>query len=144
MIWPEFICNMDQTAVYLEPKLNKTVSKKGSKTVAARGSGGSHRMTVCLAVTASGHKLPPFIIVKASPQARVEANLQDLPGGMAGCCQEEAWMDEQNIIVWLKKIWMPYAAQVNNSMLLLDNFKCHMHRWEIKTWRWMHPWREPC
>lgn len=65
VIEEDFICNMDQTAVFFECKPSKTVNVRGSKTIPIRNSGSnSNRMTVCLAVTLSGKKLPPFVIFK--------------------------------------------------------------------------------
>ena len=73
MIGQDFICNMDQTAVFFECKPSKTVNRKGDKTIAVRNSGSnSHRMTVCLSVTASGQKLDPFVIFKVVPGGRIE------------------------------------------------------------------------
>ncbi|ETW05607.1 hypothetical protein H310_03345, partial [Aphanomyces invadans] len=55
------------------------------------------RITVCLAVTASGRKLPPFVVFKGVFSARIEATLPAIfPDGVFATCQKTAWMDEKN------------------------------------------------
>ena len=128
MVEGDFICNMDQMAVFFESKLTQTVHRKSDETIPVQNScSNQDRMTVCLAITPSGKKLVPFIIFKGVPGGRIVKSLLDLlPDGVHGCCQEDGWMDEQNAPLWIAKVWKPYAEQVNNSFLLLDTFKCHM------------------
>lgn len=61
----DFIINMDETPVFFDLVPNKTVEKKGSKSVIVRTSNSDKRhVTIVLAVTASGKILPTMIIFK--------------------------------------------------------------------------------
>jgi hypothetical protein len=71
----DYFVNMDETPVYFEERAKTTIAKKGAKTVNARSCSSTNpRVTVCLAVTASGKKLPPFVVFKGQPGARIETN----------------------------------------------------------------------
>ena len=130
--------NMDQTAIYFEPKLNTTLSERGLRTVSIRCSGSNqHRLSAFLSVSADGRKLAPFLVFKAAPNGHIERRLDDiLPENCFGCCQRKGWADERSMDIWLQKVWKPYLVEtmdddapiVNKkatSALLLDDFKCH-------------------
>lgn len=61
----ELIGNMDETPMYFDMTNNKSVEKKGAKTVSICTTGAEKRhLTVVLAATADGQMLPPMIIFK--------------------------------------------------------------------------------
>lgn len=71
--------NMDQTAIYFDQKIRKTVHKKGEKTISIRaGTGGSKRVTLCVTAAFDGTKLPLFVIYKARPGRAVERSLPQI------------------------------------------------------------------
>ena len=130
--------NMDQTAVYFEPQVSKTINKRGLRTVAVRSCGSnSHRLSAFLAVSSDGTKLPPFIVFKAKPNGRIEKNMrQILPDDMFGCVQTKGWADDRGMGEWFHQVWKPFIARtmdddepimsnMNSSLLLIDDFKCH-------------------
>jgi len=119
--------NMDETAVYFEGKEKTTIDAVGSRTVHIRSSGGSNqRVTVCTAAACDGTKLPLFVIFKGEPNARVEKWLnENTPPNIYACCQPKAWMDDRVMGIWFEKIWKPYIQGHAESVLLLDDFKCH-------------------
>ncbi|RHY08399.1 hypothetical protein DYB25_006690 [Aphanomyces astaci] len=59
------VVNMDETPVYFEPKVHTTISKKGATTVSARVCS-THNPRVS-GVTATGKKLPPYVVFKGVP-----------------------------------------------------------------------------
>ncbi|CAI7865788.1 unnamed protein product [Closterium sp. NIES-53] len=60
----DLILNADQTPLFLEMPAERTLEKKGARTVHVRSAGyEKERVTVMLAVTASGLKLPPLSTV---------------------------------------------------------------------------------
>ncbi|KAF0703553.1 hypothetical protein AaE_015316 [Aphanomyces astaci] len=121
------LVNMDETPVYFEPKLHTTISKKGLKTVSARVcSSHNPRVSVCLAVTATGEKLPPYVVFKGVPGARIDSSLEKImPPNMFGTCQKNAWMDDPTTEAWRKSVWVPFIGDESPSVLLLDDYKCH-------------------
>ncbi|OWZ10108.1 hypothetical protein PHMEG_00017088 [Phytophthora megakarya] len=62
---------MDETAVYFEDAREHSVEDRGSRHVVVRSAGfASMRVTAVLAVTASGVKLPPLVILKDKKGSR--------------------------------------------------------------------------
>jgi hypothetical protein len=67
-IHSDFVINMDETPCYYDNRPKTKVVTAGSKSVnGAKTRTGDYRATVCLAATASGKKLEPFIIFKGVP-----------------------------------------------------------------------------
>ena len=67
----ELIGNMDKTPMYFDMTSNKTVERKGAKTVSVRTTGAEKRhLTVVLTVTADGKMLPPMIIFKGKRELK--------------------------------------------------------------------------
>ena len=96
------IGNMDETPMCFDMVPNRTVNPVGEKTVLVKTTGHEKSNFTCvLAVTASGVKLPPFVIfkrktlpkyVKFTPGVVVRANVK-------------GWMDEAGVCDWLKNVW---------------------------------------
>ncbi|CEG45298.1 hypothetical protein PHYSODRAFT_249765 [Plasmopara halstedii] len=64
---------MNETAVYFEDARNRTVDVVGARHVIVRSTGfASMRITVILAVSSAGKKLPPIFIWKGSDKASFE------------------------------------------------------------------------
>ncbi|RLO09483.1 hypothetical protein DYB28_001804 [Aphanomyces astaci] len=120
------VVNMDETPEYFERKVHTTISQKGATTVSARVCSTHNRVSVCLAVTATGTKLPPYVVFKGVPGARIDASLEKiLPANVFACCQINAWPDDPTTEEWMKKVWQPFAGEGGPSLLLLDDYKCH-------------------
>ncbi|RQM30904.1 hypothetical protein B5M09_013311 [Aphanomyces astaci] len=119
------VVNMDETPEYFEPKVHTTISQKGATTVSARVCSTHNRVSVCLVVTATGTKLPPYVVFKGVPGARIDASLEKfLPANVFACCQKNAWPDDPTTEVWMKKFWQPFGGEGGPSLLLLDDYKC--------------------
>ncbi|KAF0707580.1 hypothetical protein AaE_013543 [Aphanomyces astaci] len=104
-----FFVNMDETPVPFQPKIKTTIAKKGA--VSARK---------------YGTKLPPFVVFKGVPGARIESSLDCVvPEGMFAACQHKAWMDEALTEKWFQTVWKPHVVGTEASLLLWDDFACH-------------------
>lgn len=126
--------NMDETAVFFEMTSDTTINAVNARTVSIRGTGSnSRRLTACVTCAQDGTKLPLFVVFKAKPGATIEQSLDKLlPPGVFGCCQENGWMDERGCELWFEKVWKPYASAHPSSLLMLDEFKCHVQASFIK------------
>ncbi len=62
---------VDETIIDFDPSPSRTLCKIGDRTVSARISGNSGRCTAMLGCTASGVKLPAFVIWKGIPGGRI-------------------------------------------------------------------------
>lgn len=129
-VTPSGFVNMDETAVFFETKTNQTVNPIGDRTIAIRCSNSNaKRMTICVACASDGTKLPLMFVLKGKPDGRIERSLCDeLPEGTFGCCGDKGWMDERSCRLWFEKIWLPQVSTKEESLLLLDEFKCHMQK----------------
>ena len=126
----ELIGNMDETPMWFDIVPQRSIAKKGSKSVVIRTSGSDKRhLTVVLAVTADGSILPPMIIFKG----KTNRTIKDLvvPTGFLVTAQEKAWVDEERMLMWLREIWIKYTEkkqeelQFARSFLTLDSFSAH-------------------
>jgi hypothetical protein len=119
------IANADETAIYLDMPPNYTLEKKGVKQVLLKTTGCEKlRLTVMLAATADGRKLPPLLILKRKTLPKSEA----FPKDIIVRAQEKGWMAEQLMLEWLKMVWSRRSGAFLNqpSMLILDAFKGHV------------------
>jgi transposase-like protein len=149
----ENVVNADETNVPFVPLSNTTLNVRGYKTISVRKPDCSQRATLMIGVSASGEKLPPFIIFtgKISAASRVDKfftkkneervdalaagtlHANSAIGGFPLNCvygvQAKAWMDQRTMLIWVSQVWKPWADSKNGTtMLLLDSFSVHMVR----------------
>ena len=68
---------MDETPCWMEMKINKTIEKIGEKEISVRTFNmDQKRFSVALCILANGGKLPPMIVFKGIPNAKLEKRLQ--------------------------------------------------------------------
>ncbi|KAJ4426521.1 hypothetical protein ANN_27335 [Periplaneta americana] len=118
------ISNADETPVFWDMPSNMTVDNKGAKSISLRTTGNEkQRITVMLAVTADGGKLPPYVILKRKTMPK-----ENLPKGLVIRCQEKGWMTTELMVDWLATVWnrRPGALLCKRAMLVLDAFKGHL------------------
>lgn len=132
------LINMDETARFLNINSDTTIEFTGKKNVEIITSGSEkYRISVILAVTGDGYKLPPFIIIKGEEGKRIEKNLQKFPfmqrREMYVYCQKEGWCTTQIFSYWLKEVYLPYQKFIwENCLLILDNSTTHNSKESLK------------
>lgn len=107
------IANMDETPLVFNMIPNKTVAKKGTKSIIIKTFEQEKcRISVLLTITADGGKLPPYIIFKSKRDGKIENDLKkDLNVINKKCfigCNENDWATEDIMIDWFNNIWKPY------------------------------------
>ena len=127
----DFIINMDQTPVPFTYNAKKTLEVVGRRTVHVRKStGDTKRATFAMTVTASGKVLKPLLIFKGKAGGRIEKReFPTYPSEILYACQENAWMDENLMLMWVRKVLKPYVLQAPEHVvpiLFLDSYRCHM------------------
>lgn len=122
----DYVCNMDETPVFLDLLPGKVIDKKGNKTINIRTTGSEkNRVTATLCCAASGKMLPSFVIFKGKTKRPL--NKVTVPSGVVCCTQSKAWMDTIRMLEWIEKIWAPYVGNGSNPALLtLDTFSGHL------------------
>jgi len=119
------MANANETAIYLHMPPSYTLEKKGVKEVLFKTTGCEKlHLTVTLAATADGRKLPPLLILKRKTLPKSEA----FPKDVILRAQKKEWMTEELMLEWLKIVWgrRPRAFLNQPSMLVLDVFKGHL------------------
>ncbi|KAE9057887.1 hypothetical protein PF006_g32300 [Phytophthora fragariae] len=112
---------MDETAVYFEDARPYTVDEIGARHVVVRSTGfASMRITVMLAVTASGTKLPPCIIWKRKTRGSIERL-----GGCNVAYQPRAWVDQDLLLNWLDWYY-PAVLQSTGQYIVWDSMRAHI------------------
>lgn len=123
------IGNADETPIWLDMPRNYSVDVTGSKQIPIKTSGyEKQRVTVMLCVTADGHKLPPYIILKRKLVPKPTKNSETFPSGVIVRAQVKGWMTEDLMVDWLRCVWArrPGAIRQLPSMLSLDAFRGHL------------------
>jgi len=96
------IANANETAIYLDMPPNYTLEKKGVKEVLLKTTGCEKlHLTVMLAATVDGRKLPPLLILKGKTLPKLEV----FPKDVIVRAQEKGWMMEELMLEWLKIVW---------------------------------------
>ncbi|GMF21507.1 unnamed protein product [Phytophthora lilii] len=118
---------MDETAVYFEDARTQTVDVLGARHIVLRSTGyASMRITVILAVTASGRKLPPVLIWKGKDTLVFEKI-----GGMYVTKQKRAWVDSGLLKRWID-LQFPLVDGGDGKFLVWDSMRAHISR-ELKA-----------
>jgi 3D (Asp-Asp-Asp) domain-containing protein len=100
-----------------------TVNSAGKRMVQIRTTGAEKQhCTVMLGITASGQKLPPYVVNKHKTVAK-----EKFPQGIIVRVQESGWMTEDLVDNWIKSVWFrrPGALLCQRSVLVLDSFQGH-------------------
>ena len=121
---------MDQTPVLFTYNLSKTPEIIGCQTVhVQKSTNDNKRATFAMTVTASGQVLISLVGFKAKPEGRItQREFSTYPSQMVYACQDNAWMDEKVMLMWVKKL-KPYVMTAPDgivTILFLDSYRCHM------------------
>ena len=119
------MANADERAIYLDMPPNYALEKKGVKEVLLKTTGCEKlRLTVMLAATTDGRKLPTLLILKRKTLTQIRG-VYELRYSQ---CPEKGWMTEVLMLEWLKMVWRrrPRAFLNQPSMHILDAFIGHL------------------
>ena len=104
---------MDETPIFFDSPFSSTIDKKGAKQIEIVTSGAEKdRVSLFLAVAANGNRLPPLIIFKGVPGAKIEKELNKLQlvkdKKIFVLCQKNSWCTQELFIKRLKLVYRPY------------------------------------
>jgi DDE superfamily endonuclease. len=98
--------NADETPIWFDMPCNYTIAKKGTKEVFIKTSGcGKQHVTVMLAITSEGRKLPPYLIFKWKMNPKIPKSEKMFPDDVIVHNQEKGWMTEILMFDWLRNVW---------------------------------------
>ncbi|XP_065315207.1 uncharacterized protein LOC135924087 [Gordionus sp. m RMFG-2023] len=122
---PHNIWNADESGFTTVQTPAKIVAQKGAKQVGSITSGERGTLvTICLAINAIGHSIPPFFIF---PRKRYKDHfIRDGPIGSKGVGNASGWMQEEEFLSFLEH-FKKYSSASNkkNVLLILDNHSSH-------------------
>ena len=126
-----FILNMDQTPIPFTFNSKMTLEVVGARTVHVRKSTNDTKWaTAAITVTASGKMLLPLLVFKGAKNGRIiKKEFPTFDKSMYYACQENAWMDEQGMLMWVEKVLKPYVESAPEGivpLVLLDSYCCHV------------------
>ena len=112
---------MDETAVYFEDAREQTVEVRGARHVVVKSTGfASMRVTVILAVTAEGVKLPPVVVWKHGKGSRTLERMH----GCYVAFQPKAWVDSELLCNWIDAVF-PRVLQADRKAIVWDSMRAH-------------------
>ena len=124
--------NMDETPIYFESVMKKTIAPIGERSVSIKTHGGEHiRITLMLTICANGTKLPPLIVFKGTKDAKKEEKLKRYIKSknkrVLAFCQENSWADKEIFYKWLENIFFnnKYVNTMNPKILIIDRATTH-------------------
>lgn len=125
----DHIINMDETPVWFDSPINKTVEVVGSKKVAIKTTGNDKdRVTVVLAVTKSGKMLTPTIIEKSASKAAREAagdTRYSTDDVVQVYKQKNKNMTSHLMCDWIKNVLSPLFPNGARKLLIMDSAPAH-------------------
>jgi hypothetical protein len=118
-----FIGNMDETPMSFDLPNNTTIDERGARSISIRTTGHEKtNFTVVLTCMADGTKLPPIIIFKLKKVPK-----GSFPPGVIIRANQTGWMNENEMLFWIKNVWVKRARLSNpQSLLVLDSFSAHI------------------
>ena len=126
-----FILNMDQTPILLTFNSKPTLEVVGARTVhVCKSTNDKKCTTAAITVTASGKMVLPLLVFKGAKNGRiVKKEFPIFDNSMYYACQENAWMDERVMLMWVEKVLkssIESAPEGIVPLLLLDSYHCHV------------------
>lgn len=115
---PELIINWDQTSVEVIPTGNWTMNHKGDKQVEIKGIDDKRNYTSLMAITQSGHMLPPQIIYQGKTQ-QCHARA-DFPNDWDVWHSITHWSTSGTMERYLDTIIKPYVEKTKKELNLPD------------------------
>ena len=130
------IFNMDETPLFFNMIPNKTIAKRGKKTILIKSQNQEKcRISIILCIVADGDKLPPLIIFKGKTGGRIEKELSSNKYVKEKkcfiCVNENACANDKIIAFWFYHIWLAYLKNPENlcdnlGYLILDKASSHI------------------
>lgn len=131
--YKENIGNADERPIFLEMNQKKTLHLIGDKEIKIKSFNKTHtRISVLLTILANGKSLKPFIVFKGIPKSVKGKKLNKHPKVKAGyiyaCCQENSWVDEPTMRIYLKEIWFHEGIlkTKKNTLLIMVRARSHI------------------
>ena len=122
------IWNCDESGICTSVASTRVIARKGARFVhETTGGSGREVITVHAAVSASGKRLPPFVVYKGKNLYTTWMN--GGPEGAVYSASESGWMEGSNFLSWFKKLFLPAVQdtlQTGPVVLIFDGHHLHL------------------
>ena len=118
----ELIANMDEMPVFLDLVPNRTVDRKGKKSIRVRTTNSEKRHIQLLFAVLQAESF--YLLLSFLKEKLPEHSGVTVPSGVVATMQQKAWMDEQRMLAWTSDVWRPYVSG-RPALLILDKFSAH-------------------
>ena len=129
--------NCDETAFVTDVASKKILARRREKAVHEIGGGsGREYITVLDCGSASGERLPPYLVYKGKNLWTSWTN--DGPAGTLYSVSESGWMERSHFLDWFKKLFLPAVAsqlKTGKTLLFMDGHASHINLELIKLAR---------
>ena len=126
------IGNADQTPLTFDMPADSAIDFSSISSISIKTTGHEkNRFTVMLACMADSTKLKPYIIFKRKTAPK---NVEFLTGIVVKF-QQKGWMDDALFRDWIDIVWASHPGgkiKKENSLLVLDAFRCHRREDQLK------------
>ena len=120
--------NCDETAFSMSATSSKLLCKRGVSALHEVGGGsGREYTTVHVCCSASGERLPPFILYKGKNM--YQRWMEGGPAGAVYGVTESGWMDASNFLSWFRKLVCPAVSHLTSTgpvFLFMDGHHSHI------------------
>ena len=127
LLHKENIGNADETPIFIEMNEKKTLSLIGEKDIKVKTFNKTHTsISVLLTILGNGKSLPPFVvfkgILKGAKEKKLKTHLKVRAEFIYVCCQQNSWVDEPSMMIYLNEIWFKEGIlkTKKNTLLVMD------------------------
>ncbi|CAF4151860.1 unnamed protein product, partial [Rotaria sordida] len=131
---PEALWNVDEAGFTDDPGRRSVVIKRNTKhtTSSQSGTGKSHT-TLLICTSASGKKLPPYIIFQGAQLWSTSIPKNGFPGTRYNCTKS-GWVDEPVFFHWFVNQFIPNVSKVKRPIILFfDGHQTHISARIVKA-----------
>lgn len=129
-ISPDSVINMDEVPLTFDLPLNRTVEKRGTKTISIKTTSHEKASFTCvLSCTAPGFLLPSMLIFKRKTMPK-----ENFPKGIVIKVNEKGWMDNDMMKSWVTECYVKRPGgffHTRRALLVMNSMRAHITK-EVK------------
>lgn len=126
---PQFIWNLDETSLCLDPTRTKVVGKMNKPCSRTTHGSGKENITVLAGASANGKKLPPLIVFKGKfvwDQWMAKLDDGDYDFELSYAASTKGWMETDIFYNYLEKVLIPNLGEERPVLIIYDGHSTHV------------------
>lgn len=133
---PQFIWNLDETSLCLDPTRTKVVGKMNKPCARTTQGSGKENITVLAGASASGKKLPPLIVYKGKyvwDTWMADLNSDEYDFEVTYAASTKGWMETEIFYNYMEKVLIPSLGEERPVLIIYDGHSTHVTS-ELYSW----------